>query len=64
MRVWGAALMPVLSLATWVALRGADGQLVFALDDPMAESTCVACGECVQACPTGALSPKTHIGSQ
>jgi formate dehydrogenase major subunit len=30
----------------------------------MAESTCVACGECVQACPTGALSPKTHIGSQ
>src|SRR3989344_2987747 len=31
---------------------------------PMAESTCVACGECVQACPTGALSPKTHVGSQ
>ncbi|HNO41201.1 MAG TPA: formate dehydrogenase subunit alpha, partial [Ottowia sp.] len=27
-------------------------------------SSCVACGECVQACPTGALIPKTHIGPQ
>ena len=27
------------------------------MDDPMGESTCVACGECVQACPTGALMP-------
>ena len=46
------------------ALRGADSKIVFDLDDPMATSTCVACGECVQTCPTGALSPKTHIGSQ
>jgi NADH dehydrogenase/NADH:ubiquinone oxidoreductase subunit G len=46
------------------ALRGAHSKIVFDLDDPMGESTCVACGECVQACPTGALSPKTHIGSQ
>jgi formate dehydrogenase major subunit len=27
------------------------------MDDPMGVSTCVACGECVQACPTGALMP-------
>ncbi|MDP9045617.1 MAG: formate dehydrogenase subunit alpha [Pseudomonadota bacterium] len=46
------------------ALRGAESRIVFDLDDPMGESTCVACGECVQACPTGALSPKTSIGSQ
>ena len=46
------------------ALRGAESKIVFDLDDPMAESTCVACGECVQACPTGALSPKTHTGPQ
>ncbi len=46
------------------ALRGADSKIVFDLDDPMGESTCVGCGECVQACPTGALSPKTHIGPQ
>ena len=25
----------------------------------MGDSTCVACGECVQACPTGALMPAT-----
>ncbi|MCY4261075.1 MAG: formate dehydrogenase subunit alpha, partial [Rhodobacteraceae bacterium] len=28
---------------------------VFDCADPMGQSTCVACGECVQACPTGAL---------
>jgi formate dehydrogenase major subunit len=27
----------------------------------MGESTCVACGECVQACPTGALMPATVL---
>ena len=27
-------------------------------DQPMGESTCVACGECVQACPVGALVEK------
>ena len=27
----------------------------FDLDTPMGESTCVACGECAAACPTGAL---------
>jgi formate dehydrogenase major subunit len=46
------------------ALRGSSSKIVFDLDDAMGESTCVACGECVQACPTGALMPKTHIGSQ
>ncbi|HEX6134900.1 MAG TPA: formate dehydrogenase subunit alpha [Longimicrobiales bacterium] len=39
------------------AFRGAAAKIVFDLDDPMGESTCVACGECVQACPTGALLP-------
>jgi formate dehydrogenase major subunit len=39
------------------ANRGAHSKIVFDLDDPMGASTCVACGECVQACPTGALAP-------
>jgi formate dehydrogenase major subunit len=39
------------------AFRGAHSKIVFDLDDAMGESTCVACGECVQACPTGALAP-------
>ncbi len=40
------------------AYRGAEAVPVFDLDDPMGVSTCVACGECVQACPTGALLPR------
>jgi formate dehydrogenase major subunit len=39
------------------AWRGSAAKIVFDCDDPMGESTCVACGECVQACPTGALAP-------
>lgn len=38
-----------------MAGRGFDEKIVFDFDDPMGHSTCVACGECVQACPTGAL---------
>jgi formate dehydrogenase major subunit len=44
-----------------MALRGHLEKIVFDFDDPMGESTCVACGECVQACPTGALMPATQI---
>jgi len=39
------------------AFRGAHSEIVFDMDDPMGDSTCVTCGECVQACPTGALAP-------
>jgi formate dehydrogenase major subunit len=39
------------------AFRGAHSAIVFDEGDPMGDSTCVACGECVQACPTGALAP-------
>jgi formate dehydrogenase major subunit len=39
------------------AFRGGHSKIVFDFDDPMGASTCVACGECVQACPTGALAP-------
>ena len=38
-----------------MAYRGAGSKIVFDFDDAMGASTCVACGECVQACPTGAL---------
>src|ERR1700733_8578535 len=47
-----------------MAGRGVHSKIVFDLDDPMGESTCVACGECVQACPTGALMPATVIDDQ
>jgi formate dehydrogenase major subunit len=44
------------------AFRGAHSKIVFDLDDPMGNSTCVACGECVQSCPTGALMPARDVG--
>ncbi|MDJ0685429.1 MAG: formate dehydrogenase subunit alpha [Alphaproteobacteria bacterium] len=44
-----------------MAYRGHGAKIVFDFDDPMGESTCVACGECVQACPTGALMPATQL---
>jgi formate dehydrogenase major subunit len=40
-----------------LAFRGGHAQIVFDQNDPMGASTCVACGECVQACPTGAIAP-------
>ena len=47
-----------------MAGRGARNKIVFDFDDPMGESTCVACGECVQACPTGALMPAKEVGKE
>ncbi|MBL8352786.1 MAG: molybdopterin-dependent oxidoreductase, partial [Burkholderiaceae bacterium] len=44
--------------------RGAHATIAFDLGDPMGDSSCVGCGECVQACPTGALSARTLIGDQ
>ena len=38
-----------------MAGRGSGSKVVFDFDAPMGASTCVACGECVQVCPTGAL---------
>ncbi|OFW37393.1 MAG: formate dehydrogenase subunit alpha [Acidobacteria bacterium RIFCSPLOWO2_12_FULL_67_14b] len=44
------------------AFRGEHSKIVFDFGDPMGASTCVACGECVQACPTGALMPARQAG--
>ncbi|HLI11783.1 MAG TPA: formate dehydrogenase subunit alpha [Alphaproteobacteria bacterium] len=44
-----------------MAGRGHHAKIVFDFDDPMGRSTCVGCGECVQACPTGALMPATLL---
>ena len=44
-----------------LAFRGNQAKIVFDMDDAMGASTCVACGECVQACPTGALMPARDV---
>jgi formate dehydrogenase major subunit len=45
-----------------MAGRGADTRVSFDSDDAMGHSSCVGCGECVQACPTGALLPASVVG--
>lgn len=35
--------------------KGFVSEIAFDLSDPMGDSTCVSCGECVSSCPTGAL---------
>jgi formate dehydrogenase major subunit len=47
-----------------MAGRGFAAEIVFDMADPMGGSTCVACGECVQACPTGALMPATLVDAE
>lgn len=44
------------------AQRGVASHIMFDMDDPMGLSTCVGCGECVAACPTGALSNAGLVG--
>jgi len=44
-----------------MANRGHHAKIAFDFDDPMGASTCVACGECVQACPTGALMESARV---
>ncbi len=36
--------------------KGSAARIGFDLDDPMGKSGCVACGECMISCPTGALT--------
>lgn len=36
--------------------KGYASRIAFDLNDPMGDSSCVACGECMISCPTGALS--------
>jgi formate dehydrogenase major subunit len=38
--------------------KGYATRIAFDLNDPMGSSSCVSCGECVAACPTGALTNK------
>jgi formate dehydrogenase major subunit len=45
-----------------LAFRGDAARIVFDQSDALAASSCVACGECVQACPTGALMPAGGVG--
>jgi formate dehydrogenase major subunit len=45
-----------------LAFRGSHAQISFDANAALGDSSCVACGECVQACPTGALMPARGAG--
>lgn len=44
--------------------KGFDATIAFDLGDPMGESNCIACGECMISCPTGALTFRTKVGTE
>ena len=41
--------------------RGYDSIVGAAFDTPLGSALCVNCGQCINRCPTGALTEKTHI---
>jgi CRP-like cAMP-binding protein/Fe-S-cluster-containing hydrogenase component 2 len=41
--------------------KGYQAQIAFDLNTPMGDSTCVACGECMVSCPTGALINRSFV---
>jgi len=43
--------------------RGSETHLIADDDKRIGESSCVKCGQCVQMCPTGALSFQTVLGT-
>ena len=42
--------------------RGYDTHIAAAFDMPLADTSCVACGQCIVACPTGALAERDDTG--
>lgn len=44
--------------------KGYTTRIAFDLNDPMGNSSCVACGECMVACPTGALTARHTVGRE
>src|SRR6202000_1983662 len=60
--LWGGACREVqVNDVIGMAYRSHASKIVFDFDDPMGSSTCVACGEGGQRCPTGALMPAAYL---
>src|SRR5690348_13534949 len=43
--------------------KGYSARIAFDLNEPMGDSTCISCGECMVSCPTGALTNKGLAGT-
>jgi CRP-like cAMP-binding protein/NAD-dependent dihydropyrimidine dehydrogenase PreA subunit len=44
--------------------KGYASKIAFDLNDPMGQSNCVSCGECMVVCPTGALTNRDTVGAK
>ena len=49
------------TFAISVAGRGFDARIAVEHDAPLTDSACVYCGNCIEVCPTGALSFKSEF---
>ncbi len=47
--------------ALGLVARGFDAAVRPALENPLAESGCISCGQCISVCPTGALGERLKI---
>jgi CRP-like cAMP-binding protein/Fe-S-cluster-containing dehydrogenase component len=43
--------------------KGYKARIAFDLNEPMGQSSCVSCGECMISCPTGALTNRKFVGA-
>ena len=43
--------------------KGYEARIAFDLNEPMGQSGCVSCGECMISCPTGALTNRKFVGA-
>ena len=59
-----AAATRFAAISCWARMgKGAQARIAFDDNQPMGDSNCVSCGECMVSCPTGALTNKLVVAT-